>query len=75
MIDIFHTLPGLSYRIAHQTVDLADQAFDIVHVRKLQQSIDEVGKASKEITNITEIIGNIADQTSLLSLNVASVVA
>lgn len=38
-------------------------------VQKLQQSIDEVGKASSEITNITEIIGNIADQTSLLSLN------
>ena len=38
-------------------------------VQKLQQSIDEVGKASLEITNITEIIGNIADQTSLLSLN------
>ncbi len=40
-----------------------------VSVQKLQQSIDEVGKASREITNITEIIGNIADQTSLLSLN------
>ncbi|MCX4297261.1 MAG: methyl-accepting chemotaxis protein [Lachnospiraceae bacterium] len=38
-------------------------------VQKLQQSIDEVGKASLEITNITEIIGNIADQTALLSLN------
>ena len=38
-------------------------------VQKLQQSIDEVGKASIEITNITEIIGNIADQTALLSLN------
>lgn len=38
-------------------------------VQKLQQSIDEVGRASLEITNITEIIGNIADQTSLLSLN------
>jgi len=40
-----------------------------VSVQKLQQSIDEVGKASLEITNITEIIGNIADQTALLSLN------
>lgn len=40
-----------------------------VSVQKLQQSIDEVGKASSEITNITEIIGNIADQTALLSLN------
>lgn len=40
-----------------------------ISMQKLQQSIDEVGKASVEITNITEIIGNIADQTSLLSLN------
>lgn len=38
-------------------------------MQKLQQSIDEVGKASQEITKITEIIGNIADQTELLSLN------
>ena len=46
-------------------------AMEIINVsmQKLQQSIDEVGKASLEITNITEIIGNIADQTSLLSLN------
>ena len=46
-------------------------AMETIHVsmQKLQQSIDEVGKASVEITNITEIIGNIADQTSLLSLN------
>lgn len=38
-------------------------------VQKLQQVIDKVGKASEEITNITEIIGDIADKTSLLSLN------
>ncbi len=46
-------------------------AMEIINVsmQKLQQSIDEVGKASLEITNITEIIGSIADQTSLLSLN------
>ena len=44
-------------------------AMEIINVsmQKLQQSIDEVGKASLEITNITEIIGNIADQTSLLA--------
>lgn len=48
-----------------------DHAMEMINasVQKLQQSIDEVGKASLEITNITEIIGNIADQTSLLSLN------
>lgn len=46
-------------------------AMDMINrsVQQLQQSIDEVGKASVEITNITEIIGNIADQTALLSLN------
>lgn len=38
-------------------------------VRKLQQVIGEVGRASDEIINAMEIIGNIADQTNLLSLN------
>ncbi len=38
-------------------------------VRKLQAAIDGVEKASEEITNITGVIGNIADETSLLSLN------
>lgn len=48
-----------------------DGAMKVIHesVRKLQQVIDKVGKASEEITNITEIIGDIADKTSLLSLN------
>lgn len=35
----------------------------------LQQAIDKVGKASEEINDITTVIGNIADQTDLLSLN------
>lgn len=38
-------------------------------VSRLQQAIDKVGEASKEITNITEVIGNIAEETNLLSLN------
>ncbi|MBO5291860.1 MAG: HAMP domain-containing protein [Lachnospiraceae bacterium] len=38
-------------------------------VHRLQQAIDKVGKASEEITNITGVIGGIADQTNLLSLN------
>lgn len=38
-------------------------------VMKLQHAIDNVGRASEEITNITSLIGNIADQTNLLSLN------
>ena len=38
-------------------------------VRKLQEAIDKVGKASMEITSITEVIGDIAEETNLLSLN------
>ncbi len=38
-------------------------------VKKLQSAIDKVGIASEEITNITRVIGNIADETNLLSLN------
>lgn len=38
-------------------------------IQKLEQAIDKVGKASEEITKITGVIGNIADQTNLLSLN------
>lgn len=38
-------------------------------VKKLQLAIDEVGTASEEITNITKVIGEIADETNLLSLN------
>ncbi len=38
-------------------------------VMKLQGAIDKVGQASEEITNITNVIGNIADETNLLSLN------
>ncbi len=38
-------------------------------MQKLQQAIDKVGRASEEINTITGVIGNIADQTDLLSLN------
>ena len=38
-------------------------------VLHLQEAIDKVGKASSEITNITNVIAGIADQTNLLSLN------
>ena len=38
-------------------------------VKKLQEAIDKVGKASKEITSITGVIGDIAEETNLLSLN------
>ena len=38
-------------------------------VKKLQEAIDKVGKASREITSITGVIGNIAEETNLLSLN------
>lgn len=58
-------------RSGQEDLQRVNSAMEIINasVQKLQQSIDEVGKASAEITNITEIIGNIADQTSLLSLN------
>lgn len=36
---------------------------------KLQQAIGKVGKASEEITKITGVISEIADETNLLSLN------
>ena len=38
-------------------------------VKKLQEAIDKVGKASSEITSITGVIGDIAEETNLLSLN------
>lgn len=38
-------------------------------VTKLQEAISKVGQASEEITNITGVIGNIAEETNLLSLN------
>ncbi len=38
-------------------------------VHTLQLAIDKVGTASEEITNITRVIGGIAEETNLLSLN------
>lgn len=38
-------------------------------MKKLQQAIDKVGSASEEITKITGVISDIADETNLLSLN------
>lgn len=38
-------------------------------VQKLQSAIEEVDKASEEITSITKVIGDIAEETNLLSLN------
>jgi len=38
-------------------------------VKKLHEAIDKVGSASKEITKITGVIGDIAEETNLLSLN------
>lgn len=65
----------------HETVEISKQgksdmqrvgdAMEDINasVQKLKQAIDKVGKASEEITNITGVIGDIADQTNLLSLN------
>ena len=38
-------------------------------IRKLDQAIDKGGKSSEEIEKIVGVIGNIADETNLLSLN------
>lgn len=64
-----------------ETVDMSQKGKEIMQgvgeamqnincsVRQLQQAIDEVGNASGEISNITKAIGDIADETNLLSLN------
>lgn len=51
-----------------QDVDAAMQTIN-QSVQKLQYAIDDVGNASEEITDITKVIGEIADETNLLSLN------
>ena len=38
-------------------------------IESLNQSIEKVGIASNEITNIVSVIGNIAEETNLLALN------
>ena len=58
-------------KIGKENLQQVDDAMNLINesIQKLQQVIDKVGKSSAEITNITEIIGDIADKTSLLSLN------
>ncbi len=51
-----------------QNVGVAMQSINESTV-KLQQAIDKVGNASEEITKITGVISDIADETNLLSLN------
>lgn len=55
-------------KAAMQDVSVAMQNINN-SVRKLQLAIDAVERASGEITAITGVIGDIADETSLLSLN------
>lgn len=38
-------------------------------IRNLESAVNKVGDASKEIVNIIKLIGDIADETNLLSLN------
>ena len=38
-------------------------------IRNLESAVNKVGAASKEIVNIIKLIGDIADETNLLSLN------
>lgn len=51
-----------------QNVGVAMQSIN-ESTMKLQQAIDKVGDASQEITKITGVISDIADETNLLSLN------
>lgn len=51
-----------------QNVGVAMQSINEATV-KLQQAIDKVGSSSEEITKITGVISDIADETNLLSLN------
>ena len=51
-----------------QNVGVAMQSIN-EYTMKLQQAIDKVGDASQEITKITGVISDIADETNLLSLN------
>ena len=51
-----------------QNVGIAMQSIN-ESMKKLQQAIDKVGDASVEITKITGVISDIADETNLLSLN------
>ncbi|WP_124064800.1 methyl-accepting chemotaxis protein [Clostridium sp. E02] len=41
------------------------------HIQDLNQAMTEIGEASKEITNITKVIEDIAFQTNILALNAA----
>ena len=38
-------------------------------IRSLEEAVNKVGSASKEIVDIIKLIGDIADETNLLSLN------
>lgn len=51
-----------------QNISIAMQSIND-SVLKLQNAIGKVGTASDEITNITSVISDIADETNLLSLN------
>ncbi|MBL6459640.1 methyl-accepting chemotaxis protein, partial [Belnapia sp. T6] len=41
------------------------------YIQNLNQAMTEIGEASKQITNITKVIEDIAFQTNILALNAA----
>lgn len=65
----------------HETVDVTEQGREDMEkvgsamseiktsIEELQEAINKVGDASKQITSIISIIGEIAEETNLLSLN------
>lgn len=48
-----------------------DKAMEIIQasINSLEEAINKVGSSTKEITNIVALIGDIAEETNLLSLN------
>ena len=59
------------------TIELVSDAMGIIikTISELQAAINDVGVASNEITEIVKLIGSIAEETNLLSLNASIEVA
>lgn len=58
-------------RKGREDMENVNEAMTVIKesIRELVEAINQVGAATKEITGITTLIGNISEETSLLSLN------